>query len=131
MAWAAEGNAAPPGLGASPEVSAGRVGDVPGYTEAVEAAAKAAFEDVHWDDEAYWEDAEESVKVRWRGRAGDWLAAAVPHIERAIRDKIIAELEAEVPESGRQINMTQYREGLVDGVQRAIRRVARDGEATE
>ena len=55
-----------------------------------------------------------------------WLAA----IEREAAAKALAEFAVEIelcdmPERGVHINMTQYREGLIDGVSRAMRAASR------
>jgi len=62
---------------------------------AIEAAARAQFEDqspYNWDDAHLSED----IRETWRRDAAVGVAAAVPHIERAIRDKISGEILAEV-----------------------------------
>jgi hypothetical protein len=78
------------------------VSDIPGYTEAVEAAAKAIYNN-GWDDDTpdsgyEWENAdtvydeqepgtEGSTQRTYRHVAGTALAAAVPFLERALRDR--------------------------------------------
>ncbi len=59
-------------------------------------------------------------------RFNRWLAA----IEREAAAKALAEFAVEIercdmPERGVHINMTQYREGLIDGVSRAMRAASR------
>ena len=52
------------------------------------------------------------------GDAAKWIIkAAEPHI----RAKVAQEILERLPESGPHINMTQYREGILDGMNRAIR----------
>jgi len=89
MAWATEGNAAPPGLGTPrSEAVTGPVGELP--EDAIEAAAKAlaAQEGDDYDGSIY--GADPAVLFVWGDHARAALAAALPFLERATRDKIAA-----------------------------------------
>ena len=69
------------------------------------------------------------------GRRWDWLTEAeiergISAIEREAAAKALAEFAVEIercdmPERGVHINMTQYREGLISGVSRAMRAASR------
>jgi N-formylglutamate amidohydrolase len=48
------------------------------------------------------------------------VAAAAPLIARATADAIADKIEQSMPESGTHINTTQYREGLIDGMNRVL-----------
>jgi hypothetical protein len=63
------------------------VSDIPGYTEAVQAAARAVAGTFGWPDEAITEE----LVGRYRRYGDAALAAALPFLERALRDKIAAE----------------------------------------
>src|SRR6266568_2441319 len=121
MAWATEGNAAPPGLGTPrSEAVTGPVGELP--EDAIEAAAKAlaAQEGDDYDGSIY--GADPAVLFVWGDHARVALAAALPFLERATRDKIAAEIEA--------ASAKFFVEARRDGY-RSAARVARGGEATE
>ena len=50
-----------------------------------------------------------------------WLAAVIDRAKREEREQLRDRVAAQMPEHGRHINMTAYREGLIDGVNRALR----------
>ena len=65
---------------------------------------------------------------------GDAFDRMIAEVERAAAEKALTEFAAELdsremPESGSHINMTKYREGLIDGVNRAVRAASRRAEA--
>jgi hypothetical protein len=62
------------------------------WQQAVEAAAKDAFEFKHWEIEAYWEDAGESVKQAWRDSCARSLVAALPVLQQATRQQAADEI---------------------------------------
>jgi len=93
---------------------------------AIEAAARALTPEA---DGADWDEVlDEADREAYRISAGIALAAAVPHIERAIRDKIAAEIE--------QVSWL-WAGGSADDrksapdIRAEAARVARGGEATE
>jgi len=90
--------------------------------DAIEAAAKAlATQDGdNYDGSIY--GADPAVLFVWGDHARAALAAALPFLERATRDKIAAEIEIE----GAKFFVEARRDGY-----RSAARVARGGEATE
>jgi hypothetical protein len=104
------------------------VSDIPGYTEAVQAAAKAEFiADRH--TAAEWDYPQnDTLREAYRRAAEVAVATAVPHIERAIRDRIADELEARA-EAGKPLG-SHHAVGVFDALLAAAV-VARGGEATE
>ena len=76
----------------------------------------------------------DEVETHWAdvGFAGDresfqrWLAEVERAAAAEALDKFGRELvDREMPEAGPHMNMTQYREGLIDGVSRAMRAASR------
>jgi len=106
-----------------------------GMESAIEAGAK-ALHHAEWTDGGFRElDAETCWAQDPDDHAGYYeqarilAAAAVPHIERAIRDRIAAELEAQA--DAQKPLGTHHAVGVFDGLLEASRLVARGGEATE
>jgi hypothetical protein len=100
------------------------VSDIPGGTEAVQAAAKELYFAERFNA---WDDESEKIRGGYERTARRALAAAVPFLERALRDKIADEIEdLGVIFSRDQRVMDLQNEALVDAA-----RVARGGEATE
>jgi hypothetical protein len=122
-----------------PTPDATPIGPVP--ESAIEAAAEAVARILYQIDgaamgypdeqEAGWEDETAEYRAGWIKDATPLVAAAVPHIERAIRDSIEAELCSEMlAVNTRYIGSEVAAAGYVDGLTVAAR-VARGGEATE
>jgi hypothetical protein len=105
---------------------------IPGVTSvglvpdsAIEAAAEADYGRMRGDGLQPWAALPDSFRDSFRANVRPVVAAAVPHIERAIRDKISAEIAALVgPESDED---DVYRNNAYFRASR----VARGGEATE
>ena len=80
-----------------------------------------------------WTRFDESVKQAVESAYAEF-DRMIAEVEREAAEKALTEFAAELgsremPESGIHINMTKYREGLIDGVNRAVRAASRRAEA--
>ena len=48
---------------------------------AIDAAAKAAYEDAHYYDEQWWDESSPAAREEWRHHARIMLEAAAPHMK--------------------------------------------------
>lgn len=117
--------------------------DIPGYTEAVEAAAKADYERMAGDGLQPWAALAATFRDSFRANVEPVVAAALPFLERAVRDggdtftEWAVQYDGGVQGCDDEAQAEEWQQWLIQPnrvVSREIHRgpwVARGGEATE